>query len=105
MNPEELARRYDRCTARGAEAAEGWGRRDPDACAFAEWLAGFWRAACPAQPAVPPATTSRVGHDPAGLRWFGAAGGTVGYAAGHAPGCYWVPRGARPPETGESPGA
>ena len=95
MNPEDLARRVERCLA--AAAAAEWPGRDPEACAFAEWLAGCWVPACPVVPAGPPAAASRVGRDPAGLRWFATDGATVGCAADHPAGCYVVPAGHRPP--------
>jgi hypothetical protein len=94
MTPQELARRYDRCIALVAE----WPWHHSEACAFAEWLAGHWQPVCPLPPVGPPSAASAVGGRPDGLRWFAAGAEIVGYVAGHAAGCYRIPRRAEPPK-------
>jgi hypothetical protein len=95
MTPQELARYYDRSVAAAAE----WPWRNPEACAFADWLAGFWAPACPVAPAGPPAATSVSEGRADGIRWFVTGGAILGYVAGHARGCYRVPSAAQPPST------
>jgi hypothetical protein len=93
MTPQELAGRFDLCVARAAE----WPWRDPEARAFADWLAGFWQAVCPVPPPGPPDAISALGWRADGVRWFAVCGAVAGYVAGDAPGCYRVPRDAAPP--------
>lgn len=97
MTPQEIAHRFDRCLSLAAE----WPWRHPEASAFADWLAGFWETDCPLAIAGPPDATSAVGGSADGIRWFAAGGGVLGYAAGHGRGCYRIPQGAEPPESGE----
>jgi hypothetical protein len=93
MTPQELALRFDRCVAAAAE----WPWRNPEACAFADWLAGFWAPACPVAPAGPPDATNAAEGRMDGIRWFAVGEAILGYVAEHARGCYRVPSAARLP--------
>ena len=100
MTPQELARYYERCMARarGAAAAGAWGARDPEAAAFADWMAQFWAKTCPVAPTTPPDAISAVAGTAGEMRWCRQGGAILASVADDPRGCYRIPCGVEPPD-------
>jgi hypothetical protein len=99
MTPQELRRHYERCLARarGASAAGVLGARDPEAAAFADWMAQFWMKTCPVAPALPPDAISAGVGGADEMRWCAAGDTILAYVADYPDGCYRIPCEVEPP--------
>lgn len=99
MTPQELRRHYERCMARarGAAASGMSGARDPEAAAFADWMAQFWVRTCPVEPVLTPDAISAGVDGGDKICWCSAGDAILAYVADHPGGCYCIPSGLEPP--------
>jgi hypothetical protein len=91
LNPEELARVYDRFVS------ARWRGEDEAADAFATWFEAHWTGQAPPEPDDPPQGASLLGGSGAGIRWYARNDVVLGYVTGRAGGCYRVDAGEEIP--------